>query len=157
LNQMNDDLSPNTNPAPGAETHPAETHPIVALTDAALAAMMTRAMRITLVLGAVPALILWIASGWRNAAMLATGTAISAASILEWQRLIRLFNARMDRHKSPRGTVTVVTLFLLRLLIFAAAIYGSLICFRGSVVALLCGLALAVVAIAWEALRLLRD
>jgi hypothetical protein len=149
---MNDDLSPNSSPAPGADTHP-----IVALTDAALDAMMKRAMRITLVLGAVPALILWIASGWRNAAMLATGTAISAASILEWQRLIRLFNARMDRHKRPRGAVTVVTLFLLRLLIFAAAIYGSLICFRGSVVALLCGLALAVVAIAWEALRLLRD
>ncbi len=149
---MNDDISPSPAPDPGAETHP-----IAALTDADLAAMMKRAMRLTLVLGAVPALILWIASGWRNAAMLATGAAISAASILEWQRLIRLFNAKMDRHKSPRGTVTVVTLFLLRLIIFAGAIYGSLICFHGSVVALLCGLALAVVAIAWEALRLLRD
>ena len=89
--------------------------------------------------------------------MLATGAAISAASILEWQRLIRLFNARMDRHKFSRGAVTVVTFFLLRLLIFAGAIYGSLICFRGSVIALLCGLALAVVAIAWEALKVLRD
>lgn len=145
---MTEDTSSNT---------PPDTHPIVALTDAALAAMMKRAMRLTLVLGAVPALILWIASGWRNAAMLATGAAISAASILEWQRLIRLFNARMDRHKSPRRTVTVITFFLLRLIIFAGVIYGSLICFRGSVVALLCGLALAVVAIAWEALRLLRD
>ncbi|HUY94332.1 MAG TPA: hypothetical protein VMU71_03505 [Terracidiphilus sp.] len=149
---MNDDPSPNPSPTPAADAHP-----IAALTDAALAAMMKRAIWITLILGAVPALILWIASGWRNAAMLATGAAISAASILEWQRLIRLFNARMDRHKSPRGAVTVVTFFLLRLLIFAGAIYGSLICFRGSVVALLCGLALAVVAIAWEALRMLRD
>lgn len=149
---MNDNLSQNSNPSPGADTHP-----IAALTDAALAAMMKRAMWITLVLGAVPAVILWIASGWRNAAMLATGTAISAASVLEWQRLIRLFNARMDRHKSPRGAFTVVAFFLLRLLIFAGAIYGSLICFRGSVVALLCGLALAVVAIAWESLKILRD
>jgi len=151
---MSDDLNSNTSPGPG--TSP-DTHPIVALTDAALAAMMKRAIRITLVLGCVPAVILWIVSGWRNAAMLATGAAISAASILEWQRLIRLFNARMDRHKSPRGTVTVITFFLLRLAIFAAAIYGSLECFRGSVIALLCGLALAVVAIAWEALKLLRD
>jgi hypothetical protein len=149
---MTDNITPNT--APGATP---DTHPIALLTDAALDAMLKRAMRITLILGLIPAIILWIASGWRNAAMLATGAAISAASVLEWQRLIRLFNARMDRHKSPRGTVTVLTFFLLRLLIFAGAIYGSLICFRGSVVALLCGLALAVIAIAWEALRLLRD
>ena len=134
-----------------------DIHPVATLTDAALEAMLKRAMRITLILGVIPAIVLWIASGWRNAAMLATGTAISAASIFEWQRLIRLFNARMDQEKTPRGAVTVVTLFLLRLLIFAGAIYGSLKCFQGSVFALLCGLALAVVAIAWEAIRLLRD
>ncbi|HKF49207.1 MAG TPA: hypothetical protein VKB38_17745 [Terracidiphilus sp.] len=134
-----------------------ETHPIVGLTDAALEATLKRAIRVTLVLGAIPAVILWIASGWRNAAMLAVGAAISAASILEWQRLIRLFNAKLDQKKTPRGAALVVSFFLLRLLVFAAVIYGSLICFRGSVIALLCGLALALVAIAWEALRLLRD
>jgi hypothetical protein len=134
-----------------------QTQPIANLTDAALDALFRRAIRITLVLGLIPAVVLWIASGWRNAAMLAVGAAISAASILEWQRLIRLFNARLDNQKSPRGAVTVVALFLLRLLIFAAAIYGSLKCFRGSVVALLCGLSLAIVAVAFEALRLLRD
>lgn len=148
---MSDDMSPNTTPQTAPE------HPIASLTDAALDAMMKRAMRITLILGLIPAVVVWIASGWRNAAMLATGAVISAASVLEWQRLIRLFNARMDRKKTPRGAATVVSLFLMRLLIFAGVIYGSLICFRGSVVALLCGLALAVVAIAWEALRLLRD
>lgn len=154
--EIDPEMSPNSTPgsSPAAGT---DTHPIVALTDADLDAMLKRAMWITLILGAVPALILWIASGWRNAAMMATGAAISAASILEWRRLIHLFNARMDRHKSPRGAVTVVTFFLLRLLIFAGAIYGSLKCFQGSVIALLCGLALAVVAIAWEALKLLRD
>ena len=131
--------------------------PIAGLTDADLDAMLRRATRITLVLGLIPAAILWIASGWRNAAMLAVGAAISAASILEWQRLIRLFNARLDNQKTPRGAVTVVALFLLRLLIFAGAIYVSLKCFKGSVVALLCGLSLAIIAVAFEALRLLRD
>ena len=139
------------------ETHPGETHPIVGLTDAALEATLKRAIRVTLILGAIPAVILWIASGWRDAAMLAAGAAISAASILEWQRLIRLFNAKLDQKKTPRGALLVVSFFLLRLLVFAAVIYGSLICFKGSVIALLCGLALALVAIAWEALRLLRD
>ncbi len=134
-----------------------EAHPIAGLTDAALSAMLKRAMRITAVLGLVLALIVWIAMSWRDAAMLAVGAAISALSILEWQRLIRLFNARMDKQKMPRGAVTVVTLFLLRLILFAGAIYGSLKCFRGSAIALLFGLSLAVVAMMWEALRLLRD
>lgn len=141
-------MSPESNP---------ETHPIANLTDAALDAMFRRAIRITVILGVVPAIIVWIASGWRNAAMLAVGAAISAASILEWQRLIHLFNARMDRRKTPRGAGAFVALFLLRLLIFAGAIYVSLISLRGSVFALLCGLVLAVLAIAWEAIRLLRD
>ena len=134
-----------------------ETHPIAGLTDAALNAMLKRAMRITLILGAVLAAIVWIAMSWRDAAMLAVGAAISAASILEWQRLIRLFNARMDRQKMPRGAATVVGLFLLRLIIFAGVIYGSLKCFNGSAIALLFGLCLAIVAMMWEALRLLRD
>lgn len=134
-----------------------ETQSIGGLTDVALEALMKRAMRVTLAMGAALSLILLVASGWRNAAMAAVGTAISTASILEWQRLIRLFNARLDQQKSPRGAALVVAFFLLRLLVYAAAIYGSLKCFRGSAIALLCGLGLAMLALAWEALRLLRD
>ncbi len=134
-----------------------ETQPLVSLTDEALESMLRRALRETLILGAAAALVLWKASDWRNAAMLTTGMLISAASILEWQRLIRLINLKLDKKKPPRSAWVVVVFFVLRLTIFGAAIYGSLICFRGSVVALLCGLALAVLAIAFEALRLLRD
>ena len=133
------------------------TSSVSGLSDADLDALFKRAFRFTLLLGVIPAVILWIASGWRNAAMMAVGAAISAASVLEWQRLIHLFNARLDQQKSPRGAVTVLVFFLLRLLIFAGAIYVSLKCFRGSVVALLCGLSLAILALAWQALRLLRD
>jgi hypothetical protein len=134
-----------------------ETHPLVGLTDAALEALLKRAIRDTLILGLVPTLVLLVASGWRNAAMLAVGALISAASILEWQRLIRLINAKLDKQKTPRSALLVVTFFVLRLMVFAGAIYGSLKCFQGSVVALLCGLGLAVLATAWEALRLLKD
>jgi hypothetical protein len=134
-----------------------QTHPIAGLTDAALSAMLKRAIRMTLILGALVAVILWIASGWRDAGMLAVGAVLSAFSILEWQRLIKLFNAKLDQQQTPRGAALVVSLFLLRLLIFAAAIYGSLKCLRGSAIALLCGLALALFAMGWEALRLLRD
>ncbi len=139
-----------------------QTHSFAALTDAGLDALLKRALRITLIIGALASLILWEASGWRNAAMLATGMAISAASIYEWRRLVRLINIHFDRASSeqrppPRDTVFAALFFLLRLTIFAGAIYGSLKCFRGSVVALLCGLGLAVVAMLWEAVRLLRD
>jgi hypothetical protein len=134
-----------------------ETHPLAGLTDAGLEALLQRAIRITLVLGVLASLALWKASGWRNAAMLAVGTAISAASILEWQRLIRFLNAQLDRKQVPRGAAVAVLFFLLRLILFAGAIYGSLKCFRGSVAALLCGLGLAVLAMVWEAVRLLRN
>jgi hypothetical protein len=134
-----------------------ETHPIVGITDAALEALLKRAIRDTLILGLVPSLILLFVSGWRDAAMMAVGALISAGSILEWQRLIRLINAKLDQQKTPRSAFLVVTFFVLRLTVFAGAIYGSLKCFQGSVVALLCGLCLAVVATAWEALRLLKD
>lgn len=132
-------------------------HPLAAVTDAAVEALLRQAMRITLIIGLLGALAVWKASNWRNAAMLATGTLISAASIAEWRRLIRFINAKLDRKQTPRGGGLVIFFFLLRLAIFAGAIYGSLKCFQGSVVALLCGLGLAVLAILWEALRLLRD
>ena len=134
-----------------------ETPPLAGLSDEALQALLRRAIRETLVLGLIGTAILWFASGWRNAAMLAVGAVISAASILEWQRLIRLINARLDLQKTPRGAVTVVVFFMLRLTIFGAAIYGSLKCFQGSAIALLCGLGLAMIAMAWEALRLLKE
>ncbi len=134
-----------------------ETHPLAALTDEGLDALLRRAMRITLILGLLASLVLWKASGWRNAAMLATGTLISAASIAEWRRLVHFINAKMDRRQTPRGAGLAVIFFLLRLIVFAGVIYGSLKCFQGSVAALLCGLGLAVLAMAWEALRLLRN
>lgn len=134
-----------------------ETSPVAGLTDQALQALLKRAIRDTLVLGLIVTLSLLFASGWRNAAMFAVGASISAASILEWQRLIRLLNDRLDQKKTPRGAAAVVVFFMIRLAVFAAAIYGSLKCFQGSAIALLCGLGLAMIAMAWQALRLLKD
>jgi hypothetical protein len=134
-----------------------ESTPIANISNQALDAMLRRAMRNTLILGIIPALALWIGSGWRDGAMLATGTLISAASIWEWQRLARLINAKLDQQKTPPGASVAVLFFVLRLTVFAGAIYGSLRCFRGSAMALLCGLGLAVLTMGWEAIRMLRD
>ncbi len=134
-----------------------ETHPILDITPEGLEAFFRRALRITLVLGLISALAVGIGGGWHSGAMLLTGAAISAASILEWQRLARLINSRLDKRKIPASAWAVVVFFVLRLTVYAGVIYGSLRCFRGSVVALLCGLGLAALAVTWEAVRLLAD
>ena len=134
-----------------------ETHPILGLTEETVEVLLKRAIRNTLILGLIPALVLLIATGWRDAAMLVTGALISAASIWEWLRLARLMNARMRKQKAQRGAILVLGFFLLRLIFFAALIYGSLKCFRGSPIALLCGLSLAVATLLWEAIRLLKE
>jgi hypothetical protein len=128
-----------------------------ALTEEALEALLKRAIRNTLILGLAVSLVLTIAMGWPTGALFMTGTAVSAASIFEWLRLVRLINARMRKQRAQRGAVLVIAFFLLRLCFFAAAIYGSLKCFQGSPMALVCGLSLAVATLTWEALRLLRD
>jgi hypothetical protein len=127
------------------------------ISDQDLETLLKRAIRITLIVGLLAASALWIGSNWRNAAMMATGTAISAASIYEWARLSRFIAAKMDGKPAPRGAAIPILFFLFRLLIFAGALYVSLKCFRGSAVALLCGLSLAVLSLVWEALRLLRN
>jgi hypothetical protein len=134
-----------------------ETHPIADLTDEALLAMLKRGLWITIVLGVLGSAALTVGSNWRNGAMLLTGAAISAASILEWRHLVRVFNARMDKQRTPGSAAAVVIFFVIRLAVFAGAIYGSLKCFQGSVVALLCGLGLAVFSVGWEVIRLLRE
>jgi len=134
-----------------------ESNPIVDLTNEDLNAILRRALHKTLIIGAIASLAVLIGGGWRSGAMLLTGTLISAASIMEWQRLVRVINARMDNQKTPANAGVVVLFFVLRLTIFAGVIYGSLKCFHGSVTALLCGLCLAILAIGWEILRLLRD
>ena len=137
-----------------------EASPILSLTEESLEALLKRAMRNTLLLGLVPTLVLLVVpdwhTGWRNALMLATGTLISAASIVEWLRLVRLMSSRQKKEKPQRGTILVLAFFLLRLMFFAAAIYVSLKCFQGSPLALLCGLGLAVATLTWEGLSLLK-
>uniref|UniRef100_E6PZ38 ATP synthase I chain n=1 Tax=mine drainage metagenome TaxID=410659 RepID=E6PZ38_9ZZZZ len=135
-------------------------HPLAAFDDGDLARLLGRAARVTAVLGAAVSLILWPAMGWRNGATFAVGAMISVGSIYEWGRLIRLFNARLDQQKTPRGaglrSGLVVGLFLARLMLFAAAIYVSLKSLHGSPLVLVGGLTLAVAGLVWEALKLLR-
>ena len=134
-----------------------EAHPLVDLPSDAAEVMLQRAMVKTLILGAIASFVLLIASGWRNAGMLLVGALISGASLFEWQRLARVIRAKLEAEKTPRSAAAVVVFFLLRLVLYAGAIYVSLKCLQGSAVALLCGLRLAALTILWQALRMLLD
>jgi hypothetical protein len=134
-----------------------EQAPILAnLTDEALQVLLSRSARNCLILGLIGFAGIAIGSGWRTGALFFTGALISSASIFEWQRLVRLINARMRQQQTPRGASAAIVFILLRLAIFAAVIYVSLKCFQGAPIALVCGLGLAVATLTWEALRLLR-
>lgn len=131
------------------------THPIVEMTDADLAGLLKRAVRVTAGLGTLVALVLWPVLGWGSAALFAVGAGISAVSLWDWGRLIQVFNQALDQKRTPQGTVLVVGLFLVRLMLFGGVIYGSLKCFQGSPLLLVGGLSLALVGLVWEAVRVL--
>jgi hypothetical protein len=134
-----------------------EPAPAIAnLSDDALQALLKSAIYKTLILGGLTSLVLWVASGWGTGALFASGALVSAASIFEWRRLVRIINSRMRNQAAPRGIGLSIAFILLRLVVFGAVIYGSLKCFRGSPIALVCGLSLAVITLTWEALKLLR-
>jgi len=135
-------------------SEPAE--PAVSLADEGLQALLKTAIYKTLILGGLISIILWIAQGWGTGALFASGALVSAASIFEWRRLARIITSRMRNQTAPRGVALSIVFILFRLVIFGAVIYVSLKCFRGSPIALVCGLSLAVVTLTWEALKLLR-
>ena len=129
---------------------------IGAITDARLKSTMLRAMRLVVILTVVLGLVLWFAAGWRTALLLVVGAAISVSSLWEWQKLLAVISAKLENRQGAGGARVIVGFFV-RLLIAAVVLYGSLKSLHGSVFALVGGLALAMVALAIEGVRLVRS
>jgi hypothetical protein len=110
--------------------------------------------------------ILWVAWGWRSMLMFLVGGAIAATGILEWRQLMTAILARLnhqgtdpqstDLKSTSRPMGPVLFWFFVRLVAAAAVLYVSLRSLDGKVAALLMGLALALVALFIEAIRLFR-
>lgn len=124
--------------------------------DADLKAALMRAIRLTAILAAILFIVLAITIGWQSGVLLLVGALVSASGLWEWQRLIQAVNARLDQQENPRPMGPVLIAFFLRLLVAIGLLYGSLKCFHGSVFALVAGLALAVIGLSIEAVRLLK-
>jgi hypothetical protein len=140
----------------GPQTSLPSGNPFLDFTDAHLKAAMRRALRMVAVMTVVAFVGLLAAMGWQTAMLLLAGALVSASGLWEWQKLIGVINARLDNQQST-GSGRVLAGFFLRLIVAGLVLYGSLRCFQGSVYALIAGLMLAIVALGFEALRMVRS
>jgi len=130
---------------------------LAGLTDEDVRQAMQRALRLLAILAIVGVALAWWKLGWQSAALLAVGAGISASGLWEWTRLMTVVISRMDAGVEPRPVGTVLVGFFLRLGVALVALYVSLRYLDGSVYALVAGLALGMVALTIEALRLVRS
>lgn len=116
-----------------------------------------RALRLLGVVTAIALPLVWWKLGWRSAALLLVGAAISASGLWEWLRLMGAIIERMDvTDGKPRPMGRILTGFFLRLGLTVVALYVSLKTLDGSVYALAAGLTLGIFALSVEALRLVK-
>jgi hypothetical protein len=129
-------------------------------TDQDLRAVFNRALRTVLIAGLVGIPATWVAWGWRSMLLFVVGGVIAATGILEWRQLMGAVLARFDSPNGGQGSARpigpVVLWFFLRLVFAAALLYVSLKSLNGRAAALLIGLALALLSLFIEALRLFR-
>jgi hypothetical protein len=126
--------------------------------DQDLRLVMNRALRSVLIAIAVGIPIIWFAWGWRSALLYSVGGAIAATGILEWRQLMAAVLVRLDTggQSAPKPLGPVLFWFFVRLVAAAGVLYVSLRSLDGKVAALLLGIALALIALFVEAIRLFR-
>jgi hypothetical protein len=127
--------------------------------DQDLRLVMNRALRSVLIAIAVGIPIIWFAWGWRSAVLYLVGGAIAATGILEWRQLMAAVLIRLDTgigQGAPRPLGPVLFWFFIRLVAAAGLLYVSLRSLDGKVAALLLGIALALIALFIEAIRVFR-
>jgi len=125
-------------------------------TDADFRRTILGAIRLLGVVAAAGAPVIWWRAGWRSAALLVVGAAISGSGLYEWLRLMTAVMARMDGGEAARPMGLILTGFFVRLGGTVVVLYVSLRYLNGSVWALAAGLALGVCALTFEGLRLVR-
>ncbi len=130
---------------------------LAGLSDEDVRQTMLRALRLLAVLAVVGLALAWWKLGWQSAVLLAVGAVISATGLWEWMRLMAVVISRMDAGAEARPVGTVLVGFFMRLGIALVALYVSLRYLDGSVYALATGLALGMIALTIEALRLVRS
>jgi hypothetical protein len=125
--------------------------------DQDLRLVMNRALRSVLAAIAVGIPIIWLAWGWRSAVLYLVGGGIAATGILEWRQLMTAVLVRLDAEggqNTPKPMGPLLFWFFVRLVAAAGVLYVSLRSLDGKVAALLLGIALALISLFVEAIRL---
>lgn len=126
------------------------------MTDEDLFTVLRRSQHTIVILGVIVAVIFWLAAGWQSGVLALAGAAISWTGILEWRSLTVAVFSRLDKQQQPRPASRTVIMFFVRLAAVGAILYVSLRFLNGTVYALIAGIGLAIVALSFHALRLLR-
>jgi hypothetical protein len=128
--------------------------------DEDLRLVMNRALRSVLVAIAIGIPIIWFAWGWRSAVLYLVGGGIAATGIMEWRQLMTAVLVRLDTdtagQSTPKPLGPVLFWFFVRLVAAAGVLYVSLRSLDGKVAGVLLGIALALIALFVEAIRLFR-
>ncbi|HUZ05636.1 MAG TPA: hypothetical protein VMU62_09775 [Acidobacteriaceae bacterium] len=130
------------------------------LTDDDVRRTLCRALWMTGALTLVATPVIWAVWGWRSWVLFLVGAAISGTGIYEWLQLMAAMVARMEVSAegvppAPKPLGPVLAWFFLRMGLAVVLLYVSLKSLNGSIYALLGGLALSLVALLIEAMRLL--
>ena len=130
--------------------------PLEGFNDEDFKRTVLRALRLLIVTTAIAAPVLWWKVGWRTAALLLVGAAISGSGLWEWLRVMSAVMVRMDGGEKPKPMGLLLAGFFLRLGLTLVVLYVSLKFLDGSVYALAAGLAMGVFALSFEGLRLVK-
>ncbi len=118
-----------------------------------------RTLRRSLMLAGAIALvatpILWVWHGWQTWLLFLVGAVISATGIFEWMHLLSAMMSRMEEGRTPTPMGRVLVMFFLRLALAGLLLYASLSSLHGSIYALLAGLAVSLIALSVESIRVM--
>lgn len=128
--------------------------------DQDLRLVLNRALRGVAIAILVGIPMIWVAWGWRSMLMFAVGGAIAATGILEWRQLMTAVLTRLALpgvESTPRPLGPVLFWFVVRILAAGGLLYVTLKSLDGKLAALLIGMALGLLSLFIEAIRLLRS
>ncbi|HEY6445098.1 MAG TPA: hypothetical protein VIY53_01460 [Acidobacteriaceae bacterium] len=134
-----------------------DTGSLTGITDNDLQQMLHRALRNVVILAIILFVVFTFAAGWQSGLLELAGAAISFTGIQEWRSLTLTVFSSLDNQLPPRPVSRTLVMFFLRLAGVGVILYVSLKCLHGTVYALAAGIGLAVVTLAWEAVRQLRN
>ena len=147
-------------PVPASESKPPETAPppapgsLIQFNEEDIRRTLRRALILAGAAVLVASPILWAWLGWRTCLTFVIGVAISATGIVEWLQLLSAMMSRMEEGRTPVPMGRVLVMFFLRLAVAGVLLYASLNSLHGSVYALLAGLAVSLLALTVESIRL---